>query len=87
MAEPESDRNRRCGQHPTLGHISIVRSCDRLLEIHDLYRCADCQTAFCRDCIRAHFRDEQPVNQEQMRKLENELAADPDDYEPGDEEE
>lgn len=49
-----------------------------MLDVIDLYRCADCQTAFCRDCIRRHFRDQTPEEQERMRRLENELAADAD---------
>jgi hypothetical protein len=68
----EEFRLRTCGQHPTLGDVTQhgSRACGRLLSVVDLYRCANCQTAFCRDCIRRHFADETPEAREISRKSE-----------------
>lgn len=77
----EDSRLRTCGQHPTLGDVTLhgSRACGRLLSIVDLYRCANCQTAFCRACIQRHFADETPEAREALRKAE--LAAEEDFYE------
>ena len=87
----EDDRLRTCGQHPLLGDVTLhgSRACRRLLSVADLYRCADCQTAFCRECIRRHFADETPAAREAMRKAELAANADldfdfPDSTEDGD---
>jgi hypothetical protein len=66
-------RLRTCGQHPALGDVTVQgsRACGRVLSVGDLYRCADCQTAFCRACIRRHFADETPEAREKLRKAED----------------
>lgn len=77
--EPDdSERLRTCGQHPKLGDVTRQgsRACGRVLSLADLYRCGDCQTAFCRDCLRRHFQDETPEAREATRRAQ--LAADAD---------
>lgn len=56
------ERLRTCGQHPTLGDVTMAGSqaCGRVLPAGELYRCADCRTAFCRDCLRRHFTSKPP---------------------------
>ena len=56
----EAQRLRTCGQHPTLGDVTREgsRACGRILPVAELYRCGDCQTAFCVDCLRRHCSDE-----------------------------
>ena len=46
------------------------------MEITDLYRCADCQTAFCRTCIRIHFNDEKPENKKAIEDYTETLVSD-----------
>lgn len=44
----------QCGMHPKFGATGL--GCGRSIEHADyLYRCADCDTAFHKDCIRQHF--------------------------------
>lgn len=81
VSDAEEIRLRTCGQHPLLGDVTRhgSKACHRVLSVIDLYRCADCQTAFCRECIRRHFRDETPEAKEAMRRAEVEALADMDD--------
>lgn len=79
------ERNRTCGQHPTLGNVAAsgtVRACGKVLEVADLYRCADCNTAFCRECIRTHFKDSEPAAEaaafEYAKKVECDFFDSPD---------
>lgn len=74
----EPERLRTCGQHPTLGDVTLhgSRACGRVLSVAELYRCADCQTAFCRGCIRRHFADQTPEAQDAAWKAQ--VAADAD---------
>lgn len=67
--EDDEDRRRRtCGQHPKLGDVRQMGSqaCGRMLQVVDLYRCGDCGTAFCRDCLRRHFQTPETREAEQF---------------------
>lgn len=77
----ETDRLRTCGQHPTIGDVTVQgsRACGRLLSIVDLYRCANCRTAFCRGCIEQHFKDETPEARDAAWKAQLAAEADGDD--------
>jgi hypothetical protein len=80
--DAEQARLRTCGQHPTLGDVTLQgsRACGRVLSVVDLYRCADCQTAFCRDCIRRHFNDK--ATQDERWEYQKRVEADLDDDRP-----
>lgn len=75
-ARLEAARLSTCGQHPTLGDVTRQgsRACGRILSVADLYRCADCRTAFCRGCIRRHFADK--AREGEHWEYENKIAAD-----------
>ena len=74
----EDVRLRTCGQHPKLGDVTLQgsRACGRVLSVVDLYRCADCQTAFCRECIRQHFVDQTPEQRALLEAAEERARSD-----------
>ena len=55
-ASLETGLDARCGDHPKLGHRPLGLGCGESIESASaLYRCAQCDTAFHRECIRQHF--------------------------------
>lgn len=77
----EDARLRTCGQHPLLGAVTFcgTRACGQVLAVAQLYRCADCRTAFCRDCIERHFGDMKATAQDARWKAQIAAEADGDD--------
>ena len=77
----QDDRLRTCGQHPTLGDVSTLggRGCRRVLAVEDLYRCVNCNTAYCKHCIQRHFKDETPEELAAFDKAADRAYADAED--------